>query len=111
MRRMRTFRPSNELIGAVVARGGWTRDTFKVIGFVHEWARLEAELGEQVGIEAFVAHSVDSRRTCYLRLEQFRAIFADELGDRATPNDLIVWPHGAPERVDVDELGWLPVPA
>jgi hypothetical protein len=105
------FRPPSALVEAVAARMGMSLDFARVVMFVHEWARLEAQRGERIGIETFVAESVDSRRTCYARLERFRDVFGAELGERCTPGDLIVWPHGVPERVGVAELGWRAVPA
>jgi hypothetical protein len=88
------------------------RDFYKLVVFVHEWARLEAKLGRRIGIEAYVAENgVDSRRTAYSRLELFRRMFRDELGPKCTPDDLIVWPHGVPEVIELDALGWSAVPA
>ena len=111
MRRPRVgLRPPQALLEVVAARTGVTRDLPKVVMFVHEWARLEVKLGRRVTIEEFIAASSDSRRTCYSRLELFRSVFP-ELGAKSTPGELIVWPEGIPQRVNVGDLAWRAVPA
>jgi hypothetical protein len=82
-----------------------TRRTWRLVLFVHEWARCEAESGERVGIERFAGWSVDSRRTAYSRLVEFRAAFP-ELGPTGTPSDLIVWPAPAPAPELLDRVEW-----
>ncbi len=111
MRRGVGLRPPNALVLAVVQRVGYNGRAMQIVVFVHEWARLEAKLGHRIGIEAFVEDSTASRRTCYLRLEQFREAFGDELGERCTPVDLIRWPDGIPSTEALEVGSWLPVAA
>lgn len=90
---------------AVFARAGVSIRAFRVVTFVHEWARCEAELGERVGIERFATWSSDSRATVHRRQADFRAMFPEF----TTPRDMIVWPHGVPALADVELLDWTAV--
>ncbi len=89
-------------------RLGLSVDSMRLVIFVHEWARLEAQLGREItSVEEFADHSVDSRRTVYRRVERFRR----EFGAKATPRDLIDWPDGVPSLELADVGGWLGVTA
>ncbi len=101
------LRPPNALVQAVAAREGLTMRSWRLITFVHEWARCEAEAGERIGIERFAEWTVDSRRTAYGRLAEFRKIFPEY----STPSDMIRWPAPAPAPELWDRIEWQAVAA
>jgi hypothetical protein len=98
--------PPRSLTDAVIARCGFTRQMYRLVVFIHEWALCEAEAGEPVGIERFAAWWHDSPRTAYNRLEEFRQAF--DLEKPATPSSIIEWPDGYPTRdaIESDRVRW-----
>lgn len=75
------------LIGVCVDRGGYRRGA-RVAEFVMEWEVAVRKHAGPVGIEEFARWWRESRMTAYRRLAEFRELFP-ELGQEATPNDLM----------------------
>jgi hypothetical protein len=103
--------PPRSLTDAVIRRCGFSRQSWRLVVFIHEWALCEVEAGEPVGIEHFAEWWPDSARTAYNRLDEFRDVFG--LEKPATPSAIIRWPDGQPDRsaIESDRVGWELVPA
>lgn len=105
--------PPRSLTDAVIRTAGFSRRSWRLIVFIHEWALIEAAAGERIGIERYAAESVDSTRTAYNRLREFRETFYGSANAKQTPADMIVWPDGLPAReaIESDRVAWELVPA
>jgi hypothetical protein len=99
--------PPRELLVACLERAGY-RGGMRLALFIHSWATVEADRGHRINPEEFGDYwGHGTKRTAYNRLDEFRRAFP-ELGPKALPGDIIVWPDGVPTKaaIDADAIAW-----